>query len=513
MSNMYAIKEETLTAIGDAVRLKMIGNTKAPYVSGVDRAIIYNSYINVELPNSVKNIKITGTGRYAKGNPATSSTVQSLGIAPGIFSSSSSARSAEGYFIAYEYNSETIYDTYYFDFEALVEGNTLTMVTSKNSSSANYFTLTYTAIGLDENGNEFAYTPLEMAEAINRLDAIPTGALSITGDCSSRFANGGWNWFINAYGDKITTQNISNAERMFYYLKNIDSIPFDINIASNIGNVSYIFASTGLKTLPYIIGPEKTPPTSSYSGIISLDSMFGSCTELRYIPDDYFWKMIPNKEFWEAQAEKATQAQSYLFNNCNSLRELPDITMIGGNWTSSYSSVYYYLLYYCYALNKIVNLPVYGTFSSNALGTMINNCYRAKEFMFAVNADGTPKTAQWKNQTIDLSTNFFGYVQRIDYILNYNSGITADKEVTDDATYQALKNDPDWFTTKLDYCRYNHDSAVNTINSLPDCSATGTNTIKFMGQAGALTDGGAINTLTEEEIAVAAAKGWTVTLV
>ena len=38
-------------------------------------------------------------------------------------------------------------------------------------------------------------------------------------------------------------------------------------------------------------------------------------------------------------------------------------------------------------------------------------------------------------------------------------------------------------------------------------------TIKFRGEAGSATDGGAINTLTEEEIAVATAKGWTVTLV
>ena len=81
-----------------------------------------------------------------------------------------------------------------------------------------------------------------------------------------------------------------------------------------------------------------------------------------------------------------------------------------------------------------------------------------------------------------------------------------------------LKNDPDWFTCNVAYSRYNHDSAVATINSLPDTSAYlatagGTNTIKFKGAAGEKTDGGAINTLTAEEIAVAAAKGWTVTLV
>jgi hypothetical protein len=122
----------------------------------------------------------------------------------------------------------------------------------------------------------------------------------------------------------------------------------------------------------------------------------------------------------------------------------------------------------------------------------------------------------WKSQTIDLNNNKVGYISTISNILNYNSGITADKEVKDDATYQALKNDPDWFTCDINYSRYNHDSAVATINSLPDtsaylASAGGTNTIKFKGTAGSKTDGGAINTLTEEEIAVATAKGWTIT--
>ena len=68
------------------------------------------------------------------------------------------------------------------------------------------------------------------------------------------------------------------------------------------------------------------------------------------------------------------------------------------------------------------------------------------------------------------------------------------------------------------FSRYNHDSAVETINSLPDTSeylatAGGTNTIKFRNYSGACTDGGGTNDLTPEEIAVATAKGWTVTIV
>ena len=97
------------------------------------------------------------------------------------------------------------------------------------------------------------------------------------------------------------------------------------------------------------------------------------------------------------------------------------------------------------------------------------------------------------------------------------------------ATDDEQKNDPDYYvynqgsqsydgnelSVGLLYSRYNHTSAVETINSLPDCSAycaeiNRTNTIKFKKYSGALTDGGGVNTLTAEEIAVATNKGWTV---
>ena len=69
----------------------------------------------------------------------------------------------------------------------------------------------------------------------------------------------------------------------------------------------------------------------------------------------------------------------------------------------------------------------------------------------------------------------------------------------------------------MNYSRYNHDSAVETINSLPDTSAVSdpsapTNKIYFTGAAGTNTDGGAISNLTAEEIAVATNKGWQVVI-
>ena len=161
---------------------------------------------------------------------------------------------------------------------------------------------------------------------------------------------------------------------------------------------------------------------------------------------------------------------------------------------------------------------------------------------FATN-NGEPYKVNWKNQTIDL-VGKIGYVDR-----NYNYGYekygqgywkeknnifynTTDLEQAK-LNYNKLKNQDNWFSwsTKkgtyegksnvyysLLFSRYNHNSAVETINSLPDTSeyltsAGGTNTIKFKGIQGALTDGGAINTLTEQEIAVATEKGWTVSMV
>ena len=135
---------------------------------------------------------------------------------------------------------------------------------------------------------------------------------------------------------------------------------------------------------------------------------------------------------------------------------------------------------------------------------------------FDINADGTPKTATWKNQVLELN-NYIGYTQYVSTFKGYY-GFTTATQVSDAATYEALKNNADYWTADINYSRYNHDSAVETINSMPDTSAYlaangGTNTIKFKGESGKLTDGGAINTLTEEEIAVATARGWTISFV
>ena len=336
----------------------------------------------------------------------------------------------------------------------------------------------------------------EMATKINGMKPGPTTSdLTITGDCGNRFANGGWDWVIEKYGNQITTHNITNLDYMFYK-SNVDSIPFNINLSNNQSNgfkmERIFYTCPNLTELPYI---ENAVPRSM--------QYFSGDNSIQQVPENYFdnwnWNIMKN------MTSQYDGYGNYSFYNCRKLRKLPLAWL--ANMNPKIAEYYTYFtggFGYCYVLDELLELPIPYTrvWTSNAFGAFCANTYRIKNITFA-----STGAKQWKNQIINFSSN-----------QGYGMADIAGKRVIDDATYAALKNDPDWWTSDVAYSRYNHDSAVATINSLPDTSEYlaangGTNTIKFKGSAGEKTDGGAINTLTAEEIAVAAAKGWTVTFV
>ena len=336
----------------------------------------------------------------------------------------------------------------------------------------------------------------------------PAKAFNITGAINKMFYNGKWDWFIETYGNQITMNDITTASGCFDGCR-LTSIPISsINFNYYGPRFDSIFSNCDFLEEP----PKITFKNAQYAPM--MQNMFQDCHRLRELPNDYFTSMSDD---WDAlNSSDSNGDKMAMFQSCFSLRKLPDITCLE---QYGQPNIYYYVFNGCFSLDEIINYPVMsGTLTWNAFDGFVDSCSRLKNLTFKTN-EGTPIVAQFKNTTIDL-TRYIGYVfsGSTDYITDYNSGITKDKQVKDDATYQALKDDPDYWTDNINYSRYNHDSAVRTINSLPDTSAYltangGTNTIKFKGQSGASTDGGAINTLTEEEIAVATAKGWTVSLV
>ena len=363
-----------------------------------------------------------------------------------------------------------------------------------------------------KNGSTDTYKPSEMAAAITAISGggpeIPDSAFVISGNCNYWDYYGQWDSFIAAYKNKWSTSDINLCTSMFENSK-LTEIPFEINFYATYIPITNMFRNCeNMIKLPKLNNLE--PSDSS--------KLFESCNKLRTIPNDFTdtW----NFSYQDNQTSQFNCNQNNMFYNCHSLRSIPIGLISHGNKNVYYIYSYFYNGFtYCFVLDELVNLPIPYTqadWSNNAFSNTFYRCDRLKNITFKKQDDDTPYSVNWKSQVIDLTLNV-GYSAMKEAILNHNSGITADKEVTDDASYQALKNDPDWFTCDIAYSRYNHDSAVATINSLPDTSAYlaskgGTNTIKFEGAAGSATDGGAINTLTEEEIAVATAKGWTVTL-
>ena len=367
----------------------------------------------------------------------------------------------------------------------------------------------------EKNGETTTYKPSEMAAAIT---AITTGGgdievepIELSGNqaygCSRAIASN----YIKLFGNTITTKDLSSTYNMFDN-STLENIPFDLNyIINTTAQIQQTFYyCRKLKYLPKMIN---TNPQQ-------MNQLFAYCENLIEVPDDYFDTWNFNNSYMMNGTNGYVGRADSIFRNCYCLRKAPFKWIKNTNPKANYSySAYNSLTNSCYVLDEIVDLPIpyiNVVYTSNCFGGIVENCHRLKNFIFETNEDSSPIVVQWKTQTLNLSVNTgyvqFGYPERMK-----NAGIY-DKQVKDDVTYQALKDDPDYWTFEVAYSRYNHDSAVATINSLPDASAYlatagGTNTIKFRGAAGSATDGGAINTLTEEEIAVAAAKGWTVSFV
>lgn len=381
---------------------------------------------------------------------------------------------------------------------------------------------TLTAIGDAIRAKEGTTDLIPVTDMSTRIGAIETGGggsditdeeLTFTGNCNYQFYQGRWDWFVTKYADRIKTVDMTDVGQMFATSK-LSSIPFQLNIKDCRDFVGTFQNCSNLIECPKIRG------TVLFNTNTAFDSMLDGASFLRDINDLFTPEMLDGFSTVLCTAAY-TAAKGCSLNGLRSLRTMPE-------WWYKFklnpeSAVFPYYNYVpkitnLYVLDEALNLPVWtcqAELKDNMFGgypVAFEECNRLKNVTYETNEDGTPITAKWKNQTIDLSK-YVGYVSSNSrsHITGYKSGIKEATRVTDDATYQALKDDPDWWTADVAYSRYNHDSAVATINSLPDCSATGTNTIKFKGTAGEKTDGGAINTLTEEEIAVATAKGWTVT--
>ena len=348
------------------------------------------------------------------------------------------------------------------------------------------------------------YTPAEMATAISSIETGGGGGptaedLTFTGDLQYFNYYGRMGKLIKKYGSQMSFNDVSDMD---YAFKGNDTLNSDFsNWTINLRNKASLeqtFASTSsIKKFPKFAGG-------------SIDN----CSNMFYhfagenIPDDLF-----SNTTFNLNSSKCDY--SSLFRECYPLKKVPlwfsNMAFTRANFTlSAYKTPYSNSFQYCDMLKEIT-LPLVLSpvkIDSNTFTTTFKEVNSARKIVFAPSPESGNESCNWKNQVIDL-TSYVGYA---------NGGIgDSSKKIYNATTYAALKNDPDAWTDTLEYSFYNHDSALETLNSLPftgnSASQSSPNIIKFQGQSGSATDGGAINTLTTAEIAQAANRCWSVSYV
>ena len=356
-----------------------------------------------------------------------------------------------------------------------------------------------------------------MAEKIRSMPA-PMQKITISGNISGLFSEKFMELYNSSLKDYIefkdvqtcyeiipSTDNLDQTLGVGYYDGHADVKDLS-NITLNFRKGYYSISNCMFAGAKYL---EKLPTLVNFAPN-SLNRFFYACESLREIPESFY-------KDWDIGGVN----QSSMLYNCRKLRKAP-IKLLKklSEYPSKGNPIDLYT-YACFGLCKkipeVLNFPfpkyisTYRTYS-NAFDRFLYETYSLGRFTFEAEAEDTVHEL-YDVCILDFTTEV-GYMENL-YSKDYDLFDT-NKEIKNAETYANLKDDPDSWTRKLEYCKYNKTSAVETINSLPtvqkaDTSSNITFTIKFKGEAGSATDGGAINTMTEEEIAVATSRGWTVT--
>jgi hypothetical protein len=71
----------------------------------------------------------------------------------------------------------------------------------------------------EKTGKDDLLTLDEIPAEISAIETgggeLPEEAFHIEGECQYKFSGNGWNWFLERYGNKISTGLITNAQYMF----------------------------------------------------------------------------------------------------------------------------------------------------------------------------------------------------------------------------------------------------------------------------------------------------------
>lgn len=325
--------------------------------------------------------------------------------------------------------------------------------------------------------------------------------LLFSGDLQYYDYNGGLDNFITQNYSRIKLGNENNPITDLnngFTNCSLATLPTPIYLGSSVKIHSLFNGVKNLTTVPTLIFPSPTQEVSN----VGWNSMFKDCYSLESIPVNYL-----------SPINDTNHSVQQMFQNCYSLKTMLDsnITLKKNNLMSMFDN--------CYSLKSInLSLSNYEEYSYtptvDVFNQTFNKCYSLSSITF--NCSGE---FHWSNATLYLYQ--VGWLNSLTGYSGYwlKKVLDETKCVSDDITYNNLKDTDDWWAGDYKYSKYDRQSAIATFNSLPDTSAYLDTTNKtpntIVLKAGAGSGKGDLynmSNLTAEEIAVATAKGWTVKL-
>lgn len=371
-------------------------------------------------------------------------------------------------------------------------------------------------------------------------------------DENLNLSDGNEHSFFFANGSPIYEEKLYKDN---YIIKRADLSNITTNSSNNYAGRNLFYNNLFIEDLSDIIIGNQGIAATSY------DSLFYGCRNLRKLPNFDFIQgsIFANQtassfvgcyKLEQSEMEKVYQFIS-AFNGCSQNCQLRDcykitefdwsqidLTTIGDDFSPYRIDVGSGMI----NLRKLV-LPAICTkteATSNQFEARYASYPMLGDVYFVTDTDGTPFKSKMKSQTVEFggySTSYYwgnGFISSDEYLktgIDKTHNICGSTIEETQTNYNNMKQYDDWHCSNKSvtyngssvylgtlFSRFNHDSMVKIINTIMDTSEYlaekgGTNTIKFHKYQGDLTDEGGASDLTEEEIAVAAAKGWTVAII
>ena len=188
------------------------------------------------------------------------------------------------------------------------------------------------------------YKPAEMGPAIQSISMADFPEIVFTenqGEALNYY--GRWDAVIEAFGNKMSTKDLTNVDSMFWGSK-LKKIPFSINlkvVTSKQATQSIFNDCSQLEELPNVSGT-----------VFNCSYFLQGCNSVRTIPDswvtDIDWSRVNAATYWSDGALRL------FFSSCYSLRSIPEALLKKMYNSSNSSNANQQMFANCMVLDEIV---------------------------------------------------------------------------------------------------------------------------------------------------------------